>query len=53
MNLKLWNIILISILFFACQNDRNLEGNYSICHNGERIEIKLPNDAVYPIVGNN
>ena len=46
MKLKLWNIILILALFFGCQNDRNLNGNYSICHNGEYLEIYFKQDSM-------
>lgn len=46
MKLKLWNTILILALFFGCQNDRNLNGNYSMCHNGEYLEIYFKEDSM-------
>lgn len=46
MKLKLWNIILILTLTFRCKNDRNLNGNYSICNNGEYIEVYFKQDSM-------
>ncbi len=46
MKLKLWNIILILALFFGCQNNQNLDGNYSICHNEEYTEIYFKKDSM-------
>jgi len=46
MKLKLWNIILILALALSCKNDRNLNGNYSICNNGEYTEVYFKQDSM-------
>jgi hypothetical protein len=46
MKLKLWNIFLILILFFGCQKDRILDGNYSLCSNGEYSEVYFKKDSI-------
>ena len=46
MKLKLWNIILTLILCFSCDTDRNLDGNYSVCNNGEYLEIYFKQDSM-------
>ena len=46
MKLKLWNIILILALFFGCENNRNLNGNYSWCYNGEYSEVYFKKDSM-------
>ena len=39
-------LILISTLFFGCKNDKNLEGNYSICIDGEYTEVYFKQDSM-------
>lgn len=39
MKLKLWNIILLSTLILGCQSKVILDGNYSVCLNGEYVEV--------------
>lgn len=48
MKFRFQNIILISILttVFSCQNNRNIEGNYSICHKGYYREIYFKKDSI-------
>ncbi|WP_418501744.1 hypothetical protein [Flagellimonas sp.] len=46
MALKQWYTILIFTLFAGCHNQRNLDGNYSMCHNGEYIEVYFKGDSI-------
>lgn len=46
MKLKFWNITLIIILLFSCKNEHKLDGNYSICNNGEYTEVYFKNDSM-------
>lgn len=46
MKLKLWKIILTLTLTFGCKNDRNLNGNYSVCNNGEYLEVYFKQDSM-------
>ncbi|WP_299438247.1 hypothetical protein [uncultured Aquimarina sp.] len=46
MKLKLWNITLITTLLFGCQNEQKLNGNYSMCNNGEYTEVYFKKDSM-------
>ena len=46
MKLKLWNIILILIFIFGCQNDQNLNGNYFVSSNGEYTEVYFKRNSM-------
>ncbi|MCK0158952.1 hypothetical protein MWU65_17325 [Cellulophaga sp. F20128] len=46
MKLNLWNIILIITLLFGCQNEQKLDGNYSMCNNGEYTEVYFKKDSM-------
>ncbi|WP_025665377.1 hypothetical protein [Aquimarina megaterium] len=46
MKLKLWNVTLIITLFFGCQNEQKLDGNYSMCNNGKYSEIYFKKDSM-------
>jgi hypothetical protein len=46
MKLNLWKIILILALFFGCQSDRNLNGNYYSCSMGEYTEVYFKQDSM-------
>ena len=46
MKLNLGIIILILLLSFSCKNERNLNGNYSICFNEEYSETYFKNDSM-------
>lgn len=46
MKLKLWNIILIFTLLFGCQNEQRLDGNYSMCNDGEYSEVYFKKDSM-------
>ncbi|WP_165453888.1 hypothetical protein [Hyunsoonleella flava] len=35
---------MILVLFYSCKNDRNLDGNYSICNYGEYAEVYFKGD---------
>ena len=37
---------MILTLTFGCKNDRNLNGNYSICNNGEYSEVYFKQDSM-------
>tara|TARA_R110002050_G_scaffold299374_2_gene464760 strand:+ start:368 stop:778 length:411 start_codon:yes stop_codon:yes gene_type:complete len=43
---KLWYLVLVLILLFSCQNERNLDGNYGICYNGEYAEAYFKKDSM-------
>ncbi|UOB18664.1 hypothetical protein [Abyssalbus ytuae] len=43
---NLWNIILITTLLFGCQNKQKLDGNYSMCSNGEYVEVYFKKDSM-------
>jgi hypothetical protein len=46
MKIKIWNIILTIALVSSCQKERNLNGNYSMCNNGEYSEIYFKQDSM-------
>ena len=46
MKLKFWNAILILVLFSSCQDRPNLDGNYSMCSNGEYTEVYFKQDSM-------
>ena len=46
MKLKPWNIILSLLLFLSCKIERNLNGNYSMCNNGEYSEVYFKKDSM-------
>lgn len=46
MRYKFWCLILISVLFLGCQNNRMLEGNYSMCDNGIYLEVYFKQDSM-------
>ncbi|WP_106793863.1 hypothetical protein [Aquimarina sp. Aq78] len=48
MKFKLQSILYILILgtFFGCQNDQNIQGNYSVCENGEYTEVYFKKDSM-------
>jgi len=37
---------LIFTIFLGCQNDQDIEGNYSICHKGEYVEVYFKKDSI-------
>ena len=46
MKLKFWIIILILGLAYSCQIENNLSGYYSVCHNGEYMEVYFKQDSM-------
>lgn len=46
MTLKQWYSILMLALFAGCQDQGSLDGNYSMCHNGEYIEVYFKADSI-------
>lgn len=46
MALKQWYTILMLALFAGCQDQGSLDGNYSMCHNGEYIEVYFKGDSI-------
>ena len=46
MKLKLYSIISLLVLTFSCQNSQNLNGNYSICQDGEYAEVYFKKDSM-------
>ncbi|MEL7122584.1 MAG: hypothetical protein AAFO07_24270 [Bacteroidota bacterium] len=46
MKLKLFIVILISSLLFSCQNENKLNGNYSICIDGQYAEVYFKRDSM-------
>jgi hypothetical protein len=46
MKLKLFIAILISSLLFSCQNENKLNGNYSICIDGQYAEVYFKKDSM-------
>ena len=37
---------MILVIVFGCQNDRNLQGNYFVCDNGEYSEVYFKKDSM-------
>ena len=46
MTLKQWYSILMLALFAGCQDQGSLDGNYSMCHYGEYIEVYFKGDSI-------